>query len=161
MKREPPHYLIMRRPLHTIAGLAMLGLLAACRIEDHTPAGSRSDESDIRAVVAGYIRAINVGDWAAARAAFLPGSTVDYAHETVPLDQFLQDLGQAADSNGDGRQLLRLDLRQVGDLAAGWGAYRLGSGTVVAMSHFVLRKTPDGWRISHLSVARLQSGLEP
>ena len=39
------------------------------------------------------------------------------------------------------RQLLRLDLRQVGDLAAGWGAYRLGSGAAVAMSHFVLRRT--------------------
>ncbi len=60
-----------------------------------------------------------------------------------------------------GRQLLRLDLRQVGDLAAGWGAYRLGPGPSVAMSHFVLRKTPDGWRIAHLSVARLQPGLEP
>jgi hypothetical protein len=151
----------MRRTLRTIAGLAMLGSLAACRIEDHTPAGSRSDESAIRAVVAGYIRAINARDWAAARAAFLPGTTVDYAHATVPLDQFLKDLGQVADSDGAGRQLLRLDLRQVGDLAAGWGAYRLGPDAAVAMSHFVLRKTPDGWRISHLSVARLQSGLDP
>ena len=151
----------MRLTLHTIAGLATLGLLAACRIEDHTPAGSRSDESAIRAVVADYIRAINARDWTAARADFLPGTTVDYSHATVSLDQFFNDLGHVADSDGTGRQLLRLDLRQVGDLAAGWGAYRMGPGASVAMNHFVLRKTPDGWRIAHLSVARLQPGLEP
>ena len=151
----------MTRKFRTIIGLAAVALLAACRIEDHTPAGSRSDENAIRAVVADYIRAINAGDWPAARAAFLPGTTVDYAHATVSLDQFFRDLGQAADSIGSGRQLLRLDLRQVGDLAAGWGAYRLGPRGTVAMSHFVLRRTPEGWRIAHLSVARLQAGLDP
>jgi len=87
----------MRFSQRTIAGLATLGLLVACRIEDHTPAGSRSDESAIRAVVADYIRAINGRDWTAARADFLPGTTVDYSHETVSLDQFFKDLSQVAD----------------------------------------------------------------
>lgn len=151
----------MTRSLRTLLGMVALCLLAACRIEDHTPAGSRSDESAIRAMVAGYISAINSRDWAAARAAFLPGTTVDYAHATVTLDEFLRDLAESTDSSGQGRQLLRLDLRQVGDLAAGWGAYRLGSGPGVAMTHFVLRKTVVGWRIAHLSVARLQPGLDP
>jgi ketosteroid isomerase-like protein len=151
----------MTRSLRTLLCLAALALLAACRIEDHTPAGSRSDESAIRAVVAGYISAINARDWSGARAAFLPGTTVDYAHATVTLDDFFKDLAESTDSSGRGRQLLRLDLRQVGDLAAGWGAYRLGAGSAVAMNHFVLRKTAVGWRIAHLSVARLQPGLDP
>jgi ketosteroid isomerase-like protein len=147
------------RPLRSLVFLAV-GLCTACHIEDHTPAGSRRDESAIREVVSGYFEDINARDWASARQRFTAGAAVDYAHRTVSLDQFLLDMRKLTDSLPSRRQLLRLDLRQVGDLAAGWGAYRLGSGDAMAMSHFVLRRTPDGWRIAHLSVARLPVGQE-
>ena len=147
------------RLLRPIAAL-VLALAAACHIEDHTPAGSRRDESAIREVIAGYLQDLNQHDWSSARARFTPGARVDYAHSTITLDQFLEDMRRLGDSMPPRRQLLRLDLRQAGDLAAAWGAYRLGSGDSVAMSHFVLRRTPEGWRIAHLSVARLPAGLE-
>lgn len=147
------------RLLRPVAAL-VLALSAACHIEDHTPAGSRRDETAIREVVAGYLRDLNDRDWSSVRARFTQGARVDYAHSSVTLDQFLADMRQLTDSIPPHRQLLRLDLRQVGDLAAGWGVYRLGIGDAVAMSHFVLRRTPDGWRIAHLSVARVPAGQE-
>jgi hypothetical protein len=147
------------RLLRPFAAL-VLALSAACHIEDHTPAGSRRDESAIREVIAGYLQDLNQQDWDSARARFTQGARVDYAHSSVTLDQFLGDMRRMGDSISPRRQLLRLDLRQVGDLAAAWGAYRLGSGDSVAMSHFVLRRTPEGWRIAHLSVARLPAGQE-
>jgi len=140
--------------------LLLLASLAGCHIEDHTPAGSRRDETAIREVVAGYLEDLNARDWVSARQRFTAGAAVDYAHSSVTLDQFLADMRKLADSLPARRQLLRLDLRQVGDLAAAWGAYRLGSGDGLAVSHFVLRRTADGWRIAHLSVARLPAGQE-
>ncbi len=143
-----------------LAALLPAALVQACHIEDHTPAGSRRDESAIREVVSGYLKDLNERDWGSARQRFTTGAEVDYAHSTVTLDQFLADMRKTADSLPARRQLLRLDLRQAGDLAAGWAAYRLGGGDAIAMSHFVLRRTPEGWRITHLSVARLPVGLE-
>ncbi|HTO73798.1 MAG TPA: nuclear transport factor 2 family protein [Gemmatimonadales bacterium] len=143
-----------------LAALLPVAVLQACHIEDHTPAGSRRDETAIRDAVSGYLKDLNQRNWASARQRFTAGAEVDYAHRTVSLDQFLADMRKLADSLPARRQLLRLDLRQAGDLAAGWAAYRLGTGDVVAMNHFVLRRTPDGWRITHLSVARLPAGLE-
>jgi hypothetical protein len=148
-------------PSSRIATALALLLLAACHIEDHTPAGSRLDETAIREVIAGYLGDVNQHDWTAARARFIPTASVDYAHNAVSLDQFLLDMHRQADTSPSRRQLIRLDVRQVGDLAAGWGAYRMGTGDVIAMSHFVLRRTPDGWRIAHLAVARLPAGVEP
>lgn len=148
-------------PLRRLAAALLVALLSACHIEDHTPAGSRQDESAIRDVISGYITDVNQHNWSAARARFAPMASVDYAHNAVSLDQFFADMHRQSDTTVVRRQLLRLDLRQVGDLAAGWGAYRLGTGDVIAMSHFVLRKTGDGWRIAHLSVARLPAGIDP
>lgn len=147
------------RPLRPLA-LLLVALTSGCHIEDHTPAGSRRDETAIRDVVSGYLQDINARDWGSARQRFTAGAAVDYAHSSVSLDQFLSDLRKLPDSLPARRQLLRLDLRQVGDLAAGWGAYRLGTGDAIAMSHFVLRRTADGWRIAHLSVARVPAGQE-
>ena len=147
-------------PSRIAAAFALL-LLAACHIEDHTPAGSRQDETAIHEVIAGYLGDVNQRDWTAARGRFIPSASVDYAHTAVSLDQFLIDLHRQADSLPTRRQLLRLDVRQVGDLAAGWGAYRMGSGDQIAMSHFVLRRTAFGWRIAHLTVARLPAGIDP
>ncbi|MEO8031633.1 MAG: hypothetical protein ABJC74_03030 [Gemmatimonadota bacterium] len=147
-------------PSRLAAALAVV-LLAACHIEDHTPAGSRQDETAIREVVARYIGDVNQRDWVAARSRFIPTASVEYAHASVSLDRFLLDMRRQSDSLSTRRELLRLDLRQVGDMAAGWGAYRLGPGEAIAMSHFVLRRTPEGWRIAHLAVARLPAGVDP
>ena len=66
--------------------LLCLGLLlaASCRIEDHTPTGSRRDEEAVQAIVTRYARTLSDRDWSAARALFWPDAT--YSGPMLPMD---------------------------------------------------------------------------
>jgi hypothetical protein len=58
---------------------AALLVLPACHFEDHTPAGSRRDEAQIREVVVEFYRGLAAMDWGHVRNFFAPGATVSFA----------------------------------------------------------------------------------
>jgi len=143
-----------------------LGVLLAlgCRVEDHTPSGSRKDEEAVQSLVARYARTLSERDWAGARALFWPDATYSSplvlvtanGHQAVPVDLALGVLARRMDGLEAGRfdvRVLRTDFRQDGDLAAVWlvtrrtfprtGGVRGGDWT----EHLVLRRIDGEWRI--------------
>jgi uncharacterized protein DUF4440 len=155
-----------RRPAAAL--LLVLLLAPACRIEDHTPTGSRRDEEAVQSLVAGYARTMSAHDWKGARALFwtdasyagplvpAPGD----AHQAIPIDLAISSLARRVDGLDPRRfdvRILRADVRQDGDLAAAWMTTRRRvpvAGDVVEsdwVEHLVLRRIGGEWRI--LSVA--------
>lgn len=154
-------------------GLGCLLLICACRLEDHTPAGSRRDEAQIRGVITEYYRSLADRDWVAARHFFIPQGMVSYPGDAadsssghpamlVPADSLFQWLERAADA---GRlpppesRILRTDLRQANGYAAAWVTVQQNlprqSGAPAMqedVEHWVLQRTPDGWRIVLLTL---------
>ncbi|MGH7499139.1 MAG: DUF4440 domain-containing protein [Gemmatimonadales bacterium] len=143
--------------------LALL-LATACRIEDHTPTGSRRDEDAVQALVAGYARTLSERDWKGARALFwtdasyagplipAPGDT----HQAVPIDLAINSIARRVDGLDPHRfdvRVLRADVRQDGDLAAVWMTTRRRipvAGDVSEgdwVEHLVLRRIDGEWRI--------------
>src|SRR6185295_11774689 len=90
--------------------LAVTGVLlvAGCRLEDHTPAGSRRDEAQIRGVIAEYYRSFSERDWVGSRRFFLDRGMVSYGGgasdtvrveaEVVPSDSVFQWLAKLQES---------------------------------------------------------------
>jgi len=149
-----------------------LVLLAGCRLEDHTPAGSRRDEAQIRGVITEYYRSFSDRDWVGSRRFYLSrgmisfgGGTGDTSHveaEVVPADSAFQWLARMQESGAlppPQAQVIRTDLRQADGFAAVWVTVRQDvprNGAPSApgedLEHWVLRRTPDGWRVILLTL---------
>ena len=147
--------------------IAALCLAAACRIEDHTPAGTRRDEVAVQDLLALYTRGLDRRDWDQVRSLFWRNGTYSgpliprSAGNPVPIDSALGIFARTL----DGYQVstfqvrsLRTDVRQEGDVAAAWVTLRrrtplAGAGLVERdwVEHVVLRRIGSSWRI--LSVA--------
>jgi hypothetical protein len=161
----------MSRLRGTALWLALLATLG-CRIEDHTPTGSRQDEDAVQTLVAGYARTFSERDWGGARALFW--SDASYSgpllpitagvHQAVPIDFALAAIARRLEGLGLQRfdlRVLRADFRQEGDLAGVWMTTRRRlpvAGDVVEgdwIEHLVCRRIDGTWRI--LSVAATSS----
>jgi hypothetical protein len=161
----------MNRLRRTVLCLGLL-LAMGCRIEDHTPAGTRQDEEAVQALVSRYARTLSERDWTGARALFWPDATYSSplvlaagnGHQAVPVEFALGVLArrtEGADPRRFDVRVLRSDYRQDGDLAAVWlltrrllpvaGSVRGGEW----IEHLVLRRIDGEWRI--LSVAATAS----
>ncbi len=144
-----------------------LGVTAGCRIEDHTPAGTRRDEDAVQEIVARYARRLSDREWDRVRGLFWRNGTYSgpmiprSAGNSVPIDSALHVIARAVDGPEAATfhvRMLRTDLRQEGDLAAVWVTLRRrmplpGAGPVERdwVEHIVLRRIGSNWRI--LSVA--------
>jgi hypothetical protein len=142
-------------------------LVMACRIEDHTPTGSRSDDEAIQRVLTEYTRNLSARDWPAIRGLFWSEATYEMTLPTrnlvLPIDSARPRLLPAGEP-GDGRsfdvRVLRADTRQEGDLAASWLVSRrtLTSGAGVLLEsdwteHVILRRVTGEWRILSIALA--------
>ena len=153
----------MTRPCRTALCLGLL-LAAGCRIEDHTPAGSRRDEEAVQALVSRYARTLSERDWSGARELFWPDATYSgplfpaggSAHQAVPIDLAIDVIARRVEGVDTGRfdvRVLRSDYRQDRDLAAVWLTTRRVqpvAGSVVDgewIEHLVLRRINGEWRI--------------
>lgn len=72
----------------------------------------------------------------------------------------------AADPSGDPSpgemRIVRVDLRQEGDLAAAWVTARLaGPDDGEVVEHFVLRRSGDEWRVVNVGVASVRIPAGP
>ncbi|HEU5170385.1 MAG TPA: hypothetical protein VFU46_07600 [Gemmatimonadales bacterium] len=144
----------------TRAALSICLVLAACAIEDHTPAGSRRDDEAIQRLLADYGRGLASGDWGALRGLCWSEATYHVATPTgnlvLPIDSARTRL-LALIWGGPAPELriLRLDTRQEGDLAAAWliatrrprGAPAGDPRETEWTEHLVLRRIGGEWRI--------------
>jgi hypothetical protein len=157
----------MTRYRRTVLVVGLL-LAAACRIEDHTPTGSRRDEEAVQSLVARYARTLSERDWAGARALFWSDATYSgpmlpaegSSHQAVPIDLALGMIARRVEGVDTERfdvRVLRSDYRQDGDLAAVWLTTRRllpVAGSVVGgewIEHLVLRRINGEWRILSLA----------
>lgn len=142
------------------AAVAVVFVLAGCRIENRAPAGSLRDDEAIRAVVATYYRSSTAGVWAEVRELFWDGAVIQRgpaeggnwrAFESPDAFQgWLEAGGWAAPL-----EPVRVEPRQDGDLAAVWvTTRRAGTERGMASSdHFLLRRIDGAWRITSLASA--------
>jgi hypothetical protein len=100
--------------------------LPGCRLEDHTPRGSRQDQVEIQRIILTY-------------------------HRSRPR------VDPAGDPSPGELRVVRMDLRQEGDLATAWVTTRLGAEDRKerddVLEHFVLRRGEGTWRIVNVAVA--------
>ena len=110
--------------------LLALAALPACRIEDHTPRGSRQDQVEIQRIILTYHRGRLRAD-------------------------------PSGDPSPGELRVVRMDLRQEGDLATAWVTTRpvdADENRPDVLEHFVLRRGEGTWRIVNVAVA---SGRTP
>jgi hypothetical protein len=150
--------------------LLWLGLLAvvSCRIEDHTPTGTRHDEEAVQSIVTRYARSLSDRDWVAARRLFWPDAIYSGpmlpmdgdSHQAVPIDLALGVLARRLEGLDTARfdiRVLRADYRQEGDLAGVWLVTRRVLPVAGSVSerdwfeHLVLRRIDGEWRILSLA----------
>jgi hypothetical protein len=153
--------------------LGGLLLLSACHFEDHTPAGSRRDEAQIREVVLEFYRGLAALDWGHVRNFFAPDGRVSFLAvangdslprlQLLPADSVLLTWARSGgDRTAQGEaRVIRADLRQADGVAAVWVTVRLRlpfrrqpgeSGDTEGVEHLVLHRTGEGWRIALLSL---------
>ena len=154
-----------------VAGLV---LLAGCRLEDHTPAGSRLDEAQIREVLFEFYRGLATADWGTVRNFFAPAGEVSYqvmgegdsliGPVVVSADSALLTWARQASGFDEGdreARIVRADLRQADGVAAVWVTLQLNlpfqpvegrGGNSEEIQHVVLHRTAQGWRIVLLSL---------
>lgn len=145
--------------------------MSGCRIEDHTPTGTRRDEDTIQRLLSQYVRSLSQRDWGRVRSLFWqdgtyagpvgPGAPTNY-HQAVSIDAAILTLERwlrgVERQNFDVR-ILRTDLRQEGDLAAAWVVtHRVtpsGPGQIETdwLEHIVFRRIDGDWRILSVAVA--------
>jgi hypothetical protein len=164
----------MNRRCRTAFALGLL-LAAGCRIEDHTPTGSRRDEEAVQALVSRYARTLTDRDWGGARALFWPDATYSgpmlaadgATHQALPVDLALRMIARRLEGLDSGRfdvRVLRSDYRQEGDLVAVWLTTRRllpVAGSVVDgewIEHLVLRRIDGEWRILSLAATASPRG---
>lgn len=150
--------------------------MTGCRIEDHTPTGTRRDEDTIQHLLSRYARGLSQRDWAGVRSLFWqdgtyagpigPGAPTDH-RQAISIDAAIRSLERwlrGVERQNFEVRVLRTDLRQQGDLAAAWLTTRRvtpsGPGRVEGdwIEHVVLRRIDGDWRI--LSVAVSTPGRE-
>jgi hypothetical protein len=150
-----------------LLAVACLGAVpaAGCRIEDHTPTGSRRDEDAVIELIAQYARSLSDRDWSRARALFWRGASYSgplvprSVGQPVPIDSALAQMARTVDGVGpDGFdvRILRTDFRQDGDIAAAWVTTRRLTPLAGAahpaerdwVEHLVLRRIGRSWRIA-------------
>lgn len=164
------------RPLHLAALCAGLLGSTGCRIEDHTPTGSRQDEEAVQGLVAGYARTLSDRDWSGVRALFWGDATYSGpmavgsagpVHQAVPIDTALSAIARVVggeESREFEVRILRSDFRQEGDLAGVWVTTRrripLGRRVVERdwIEHLVLRRIGGTWRILSVTAASAPRG---
>jgi len=67
-------------------------------------------------------------------------------------------LDPSGDPSPGEMRIVRVDLRQVGDLAAAWVTARLpGPDDGEVVEHFVLRRSGEEWRVVNVGVARIRA----
>ena len=146
---------------------ACVGAATGCRIEDHTPAGTRRDEVAVQDVLSRYTRGLDRRDWDQVRSLFWRNGTYSgpliprSAGNPVSIDSALGIFAFTLDGHEPSTfqvRSMRTDLRQEGDVAAAWVTLRrrtplAGAGVVERdwVEHIVLRRIGSSWRI--LSVA--------
>jgi len=147
-----------------------LAVAASCRIEDHTPTGTRRDEEAVQGIVTRYARTLSERDWIAARRLFWSDATYSGpmlplntdSHQAVPIDLALGVLARRLEGLETARfdiRILRADYRQEGDLAGVWLVTRRVlpvAGSVTErewVEHLVLRRIAGEWRILSLAAA--------
>ncbi len=136
-----------------------------CRIEDHTPTGSRRDDEAIQRLLTNYARDLSARDWDCVRDLFWHEATYELATRSaniiMPIDSARRTLLPrtfAADTTGFEVRILRADTRQEGDLAAAWviTRRRIPHGGFVAeddrTEHLVLRRIGAEWRILNIAL---------
>jgi hypothetical protein len=164
----------MSRLRRTLLGLGLLAAVS-CRIEDHTPTGSRHDEEAVQGIVTRYARTLSDRDWVAARRLFWADATYSGpmlpmdsdSHQAVPIDLALGVLARRLEGLDAGRfdiRVLRADYRQEGDLAGVWLVTRRVlpvAGSVTDrewIEHLVLRRIAGEWRILSLAATPSRRG---
>jgi hypothetical protein len=154
--------------------VGVLCLAVGCRIEDHTPAGTRRDEVAVQDVLARYSRGLDRRDWDQVRSLFWRNGTYSgpliprSAGHPVPIDSALGIFARTLDGHEASTfqvRSLRTDIRQEGDVAAAWVTFRrrtpLGRAGVVErdwVEHVVLRRIGSGWRILSVAGSSLPRG---
>lgn len=147
------------------AAASLLLAVAACRIEDRTPTGSRQDEETVREVLSSFYQSRAAHEWTAARSLLWDSVTVEL-HQPVAggvwstyrsADDFIAAERRFARGEipSDGVRLVRTDFRQQGPLASVWITTRTDNeppfgGSRVSVDHFLLRRINGAWRIVHL-----------
>lgn len=164
----------MRLLLVAVACVALLPV-PGCRIEDHTPTGSRRDEDAVIDLIAQYARSLGEEDWEAVRPLFWRGGRYSgplvprSIGQPVPIDSALAHLARSMDGVGPDHfdvRVLRTDFRQDGDIAAAWVTTRrrtplAGASDPVErdyVEHLVLRRIGDAWRIVSVTGATRPRG---
>lgn len=154
--------------LRVAALVAGVLCIAACRIEDRTPTGSRRDDDAIRALLATYYQSLAEKDWATSRSLFWDSAAVELRRsdaDSVWRDfrtadryhQYLSRTYAAANSSVLGVRMFRVDVRQQGDLASAWVITRRrpgegeGRNEVGTADNIVLRRYHGAWRIVALA----------
>lgn len=144
--------------------LVVTVVLAGCRIEDRTPAGTRRDDDAIRSVLATYYQSLGQRDWSRSRALFWDSATVELRHAPPDTswrnfrtpDAYHQYLARTYAGDRSGAiavRMFRLDIRQQGDLADAWVVTRRrplageGRDEVGTVDNLLLRRRDGAWRI--------------
>jgi hypothetical protein len=127
--------------------LAALGVSLSCRIEDHTPAGSRRDDAMVRDLVAGFFQARGARDWTRILSLCSPAAELEAG---LTPKQYVVQLQGLPGGGPPVERVLRTDVRQAGDLASAWVTARPDSGRVEAY-YLLLRRTGGFWRIRYLA----------
>ncbi|HEU4698227.1 MAG TPA: hypothetical protein VFS40_03545 [Gemmatimonadales bacterium] len=141
--------------------------LAACRIEDRTPTGSRRDEEAVRAAVATFYRTASAQQWDSTRALLWDSAAVEVRpradsgwlafRSAADYVGYLAERDRGMQPGELGPRMVRTEFRQEGGIAAMWVATRLNErgldGAVHEVSrteHFVLRRVGPRWEIVNL-----------
>jgi hypothetical protein len=148
-----------------LAAASLALVVAACRIEDRTPTGSRLDEQTVRAVLTEFYQSRAARDWEVAEGLMWDSATVEL-HQPVAggvwstyhsaADYLAAAARQTRGSPpAEDVRVIRTDFRQQGPLASVWVTTRSPlppplAGSVVAVDHFLLRRIDGAWRIVHL-----------
>jgi SnoaL-like domain len=165
----------MRRLLLAALGVSLLAGVG-CRIEDHTPTGSRQDEIALESLLRRYSRDLADRNWADVRALFWGEGS--YSGPLVPrsvgravsIDSALRTIAFTVDgarSQSYDVRVLRTDLRQDGDLASAWITVRrrmpLANGSGWAerdwLEHLVFRRIGGRWRIISVAGSAAPRGI--
>jgi hypothetical protein len=160
--------------MRLLLAVFLLGTALACRIEDHTPAGTRRDEDEVLGIVARYARRLSAREWERVRALFWRNGTYSgplvprSAGNALPIDSALHVIARALEGPDSAMfdvRVLRTDLRQEGDLTAVWVTLRRrvplpGAGPVERdwVEHLVLRRIGRSWRILSVAGSSLPRG---
>jgi hypothetical protein len=113
--------------------IGALCFAAGCRIEDHTPAGTRRDEVAVQDVLARYTRGLDRRDWDQVRSLFWRNGTYSgpliprSAGNPIPIDSALGIFARTLDRHEASTfqvHSLRTDIKQKKDVAAAWVTFR-------------------------------------